>query len=86
MDKYGSRRKSTRIARHDERINSQCLPSVCIGSMLRLKVSYVPTSFAPIHSRSFAHDHVRHTLLRRAFAVIYSYGGSFVSLDADLPN
>lgn len=35
---------------------------------------------------AFAHDHVRHTLLRRAFAVIYSYGGGFVSLDADLPN
>lgn len=36
MDKYSSRRKSTRTARHDERINSQCL-SVCIGSMLRLE-------------------------------------------------
>lgn len=28
----------------------------------------------------------RSTPLRRAFAVIYSYGGGFVSLDAGLPN
>lgn len=43
---------------------------------------------APIHSPCLAHDQVpaRTLPLRRAFAVIYGYGGGFVSLDASLPN
>jgi len=49
----------------------------------RLRSSRIPLA------TSLAHGHVRRARgvpLRRAFAVIYGYGGGFVSLDAGLPN